>query len=94
VLENRLYLAVAGVAVLGAEILRALGPRARARPALNIAPAALLIALAIATTRYSKSFANGAEFAKAAISASPRSGVAVNLMQRATMRGHQSGSVE
>jgi hypothetical protein len=94
VLENRLYLAVVGVAVLAAEILRALGAGERARPALTVAPAALLIALAIATTRYSKSFASGEEFAQAAIAASPRSGVAVNLLQRAAMRRGKSGSLE
>jgi hypothetical protein len=93
VLENRLYLAVVGVAVLAGEILRALDTGERTRPLLKVAPTALLFALAIATTRYSQSFANGDDFSRAAIAASPRSGVAVNLLQRAAMRNSGAGSI-
>jgi protein O-mannosyl-transferase len=92
VLENRLYLAVAGVAVLGGEVLRALGAGERPRPASRVAPAALLLALAVATARYSRSFASADDFSRAAIAASPHSGVAVNLLQRAAMRNSGAGS--
>jgi hypothetical protein len=86
VLENRLYLAVVGVALLGSEVLRALESSARQRALLQIAPAALLIALATLTVRYSPSFKDGYHFSRAAIAASPNSGLAVNLVQRAAMR--------
>lgn len=86
VLENRLYLAVVGVALLGSEALRALESSGRPRALLSIAPAALLIALATLSVRYSPSFKDGYHFSRAAIAASPNSGLAVNLVQRAAMR--------
>lgn len=94
VLENRLYLAVVGVALLGSEVLRALESSGRQRALLSVAPAALLIALATLSVRYSPSFKDGYHFSRAAIAASPNSGLAVNLVQRAAMRNRPADAAE
>jgi hypothetical protein len=80
VLENRLYLAVVGLAVLLGEVLRALqAGRARYAKAAPVIVAACAVALSIVTLRYSQSFRDSEHFRLAAIKASPHSYLAMYL---------------
>ncbi len=80
VLENRLYLAVAGFSVLLGEVLRAIQTgRARYAKAAPVVVAACSVVLSIVTLRYSRNFRDSDQFRMAAIKASPHSYLAMYL---------------
>ncbi len=87
VLENRLYLPAAGMAVLLAELFRvlALCVVKRRRVGLFVVGGAvpLLLLFALSTLKYSQWFRDRQSFSLAAIEGSPRSGLAGYLRQRA-----------
>lgn len=83
VLENRLYLPVAGLAILAAEVLRASGSiSSPLRIAPVIVASTALAALGIAAVLHSSNYRNRERFSEAAIVASPRSSIAANLRFR------------
>ena len=88
VLENRLYLAGVGVAILVGE---ALGAAARKWPrrvrASGAVVAGVLALFGIMAVRHSTDYADRLRFARAAVVASPHSGIAVNLMRRNALAG-------
>jgi hypothetical protein len=85
VLENRLYLAAAGMSLLFAELLRASLAAWPHRGRLLVAVCgAAVVALAGTSLGYSPSFGDRHRFAGSAIVGSPHSGVAVNLLRRSS----------
>jgi len=86
VLENRLYLSTVGVAVLLGHALQAThAKQIRLNRVRLIAATGVLLILGVATVRYSQSYQDRQRFAQAAITASPHSGLAVNLLRRSSL---------
>lgn len=86
VLENRLYLSTVGIGILLGHALQAVQdqPRRWGRGLQAVAVGVLLV-LGSTTLRYSRSFQDRGRFAQAAITASPSSGLAVNLLRRCSL---------
>lgn len=84
VLECRLYVPMAGIALLIAELLQTLGERAPLRANLVTALVGVhCLVLGHKSYRYSRDFENPRRFARAALAAAPSSAVARSLMFRA-----------
>jgi len=80
ILENRLYLPIAGACLLVGELIRTIvNRRPRSAIAVSAIVASLSIILALITTRYCKQYADRDRFARAAIKAAPGSYLAMRL---------------